>query len=347
MSNDKKVKVISVFNNKGGVGKTTLLWNIADALARQNFRVLMIDFDPQCNLSLAVLGQNEFRAVLHRDNAPYGVTIRAYLQRFLQNTDGEEFFSHKGKYTNTNAELLAGDFWLNAYSESLNVGADLLSGTGISRYAVLRNIIQAGQEKTQAEYDYVLIDLPPSFGAIVRAALYTSDYFIIPCTADTFSAYCVGLIGQMLPKFFDDWQAGFKRFKQDNSNITDYDSLGAPRFAGWIFNGFDTRGGGTVKADAIHQDNMSDAIRDSIVQNDRIASVANLPTNGLIGEIEDMNVLIQNSIWQSIPISQLGNHAPLKTLQDKGSWAPNQRQQIVLLTKAFDAIATNIAQYCK
>jgi len=131
-------KVISIFNNKGGVGKTTILWNLADALARRNKQVLMIDFDPQCNLSIAVLGQTLFTQTLPTQNIPYGTTIRAYLQRFLQNTGGFEFFSHKGKHTHPNAELVAGDFWLNVYAESLSVGADLLTGTGITKYAVIK-----------------------------------------------------------------------------------------------------------------------------------------------------------------------------------------------------------------
>lgn len=53
-------KIISVFNNKGGVGKTTICWNLADALGRQGKKVLLIDFDPQCNLSIAVLGEETF-----------------------------------------------------------------------------------------------------------------------------------------------------------------------------------------------------------------------------------------------------------------------------------------------
>ncbi len=345
-------KVISIFNNKGGVGKTTLLWNIADALARKDKRVLMIDFDPQCNLSLAVLGQNNFKNTLPKENEPYGVTIRAYLQRFLMNIEGEEFFSHRGPHTDTKAELLAGDFWLNVYSESLSVGADLLTGTGISKYAILRNIIQAGQKKNNVQYDYVLIDLPPSFGAVVRAALYSSDYFIIPCTVDTFSAYCVGLIGQMLPQFLEDWQDGFKRFKQDNKSITDFDSLGRPHFAGWIFNGYDTRKSNTsengiIRADVVHKDNIVSAINTSILQNAKICSVKNLPSGGLIGAIEDMNVLASNSVWQSIPISQLAGHRPLKNLQDKGAWAQNQLDQIDKLTQAFNGIADNIIRSCQ
>jgi chromosome partitioning protein len=57
-------KFISIFNNKGGVGKTTLTWNLADALAEKGKRILLIDFDPQCNLSIAMLGADEFKSLV-------------------------------------------------------------------------------------------------------------------------------------------------------------------------------------------------------------------------------------------------------------------------------------------
>lgn len=123
-------KIISVFNNKGGVGKSTICWNLADALGRADKKVLLIDFDPQCNLSIAMLGEDTFVTSLPTKNIPYGTTIRSFLQRFLQNTGGEEIFLHQAANTSENVHLIAGDFWLNIYADSLNVGADLLTGTG-------------------------------------------------------------------------------------------------------------------------------------------------------------------------------------------------------------------------
>lgn len=343
-------KIISVFNNKGGVGKTTLLWNLADSIARNDKRVLMIDFDPQCNLSLAVLGTDVFTKTLPTLNAPYGTTIRAYLQRFLQNTGGFEFFSHRGMYTHPDAELVAGDFWLNVYAESLSVGSDLLTGTGVVKYVVLRDMLsfanQEAERKGEKPYDYALIDLPPSFGALVRAALYSSDYFIVPCTSDTFSAYCVGLIGEMLPGFFEDWKSGFTRFKNANPQLSKYDNIGSPKFAGWVFNGFDTRNQDFVKADKIHHDKIADSISQSLVPKLNGSICMNLPTSYMIGQIEDMNVLVQNSIWQNVPVSQLGNFRPIKNLQDRGSWATNQREQIEWLGSRFDEIAKQIIFHC-
>jgi chromosome partitioning protein len=343
-------KVISIFNNKGGVGKTTLVWNVADTLARKGKRVLMVDFDPQCNLSLAVLGDETFKGKLPTENVPYGTTVRAYLQRFLQNTGDFEFFAHTGMHTHPDAKLVAGDFWVNVYSESLSVGSDLLTGTGIAKYAVLRDMISLANKKEidyQSEpFDYAIIDLPPSFGSLVRAALYSSNYFIVPCTSDTFSSYCIGLIGNMLPTFFADWESGYKRFRDSNPQITKYDGLGKPKFAGWIFNGYDTLSGNYVQADKIHHDNIATSIQENIISNPNIVSATGLPQNSKVGEIEDMNVLVQNSTWQNTPVSQLETYHPLQKLQRRVNWSKSQIAQIRMLGHKFEEIADSIINIC-
>lgn len=361
-------KLISVFNNKGGVGKSTISWNLADALGRRGKNVLLIDFDPQCNLSIAMLGEDIFVNTLPQENIPYGQTIRSFLQRFLQNTGGEETFLHHGPYTSENVHLIAGDFWLNVYAEALNVGADLLTGTGLSRYVVLRNIVSATEKDHNVDFDFVLIDLPPSFGALVRAAFYSSDYYIVPCTSDNFSVYCVGLIGHMVPSFVNDWEIGMGRFKSSNPHYKEFDHLGQPVFAGWVFNGFDTarrrrsreeiqRGDPLgerqmVQADETMHDRVVEAINDDLVgrltqEISSFSPIANrLPDNCRIGDIEDANVLIQNSLWLNVPIGQLGDHGQVANLQDRTQWAPNQREQIELIGGKFRELADHIERVC-
>lgn len=362
-------KIISIFNNKGGVGKTSLCWNIADSLGRKGKKVLIIDFDPQCNLSIAVLGDENFVEILPNQNSPYGTTIRAFLQRFLQNTGGEETFIHKGENTSENVDLVAGDFWLNIYADSLNVGADLLSGTGLSKYIVLRTLVNKLEEIKNEKFDFVIIDLPPSFGSLVRASFYSSDYFIVPCTSDNFSEYCVGLIGQMIPSFIRDWQDGLTRFKESNPHFTEFDTLGQPKFAGWIFNGFDTAKERRTKAeldagvpekdkimmraDKTFHESLQQAIDEDLIEslNTSISNYVPIADNiqkgnNQIGEIEDANVLIQNSLWLNVPLGQLHNFQQVKSLNNRTNWAQNQVEQIVLLRNKFDEIADNIIAVC-
>ncbi len=361
-------KIISVFNNKGGVGKSTICWNLADSLGHRGKKVLLIDFDPQCNLSIAVLGEDQFVGSLPSQNMPYGTTIRSFLQRFLQNTGGEEVFLHTGSHTHPNVHLVAGDFWLNVYADSLNVGADLLTGTGLSRYVALRRIVTAAEQQQGHPFDYVLVDLPPSFGSLVRASFYSSDYFIVPCTSDNFSVYCVGLIGQMIPSFVSDWQMGLNRFKQTNPQFQDFDALGQPVFAGWIFNGFDTarrrRTAEAVaagdplgerlmtQADRTMHERVLQAVQDDLVDvlAQRITHypvvAATLGDNYQLGEIEDANVLAQNSLWLNVPLGRLAGHAQVVSLQDRRQWAHNQIEQIELLRDKFDEAATRLEAIC-
>ena len=361
-------KMISVFNNKGGVGKSTICWNLADALGEMGHEVLLIDFDPQCNLSIAVLGESRFVETLPHQNVPYGTTIRSFLQRFLQNTGGEEVFLHKGDHTNSRVNLIAGDFWLNVYADSLNVGADLLTGTGLSRYVALRKIVEVAETTNDKTFDYVIIDLPPSFGALVRAAFYSSDYYIVPCTSDNFSVYCVGLIGEMVPAFISDWTIGLNRFKQSNPHYNEFDPLGAPIFSGWVFNGFDTaRRRRTpeqiaqkeplgeremVQADETMHSRVVEAVREDLVDklSQQITSYCpvakDLSDNYRIGDIEDANVLVQNSLWLNVPIGKLGEHRQIAQLQDRTQWAPNQREQIDLIGGKFAELAHNVVKYC-
>ncbi|XHR28769.1 MAG: ParA family protein [Chthoniobacteraceae bacterium] len=361
-------KIISIFNNKGGVGKSTICWNLADTLGAQGKRVLLIDFDPQCNLSIAMLGEKTFVNTLPTQNAPYGTTVRSFLQRFLQNTGGEQIFLHKGCHTNQNVDLIAGDFWLNVYADSLNVGADLLTGTGLSRYVALRRIVDQAEKGHGEAYDFVIVDLPPSFGALVRAAFYSSDYYIVPCTSDNFSVYCVGLIGQMVPSFVNDWKGGLSRFKASNPHFTDFDRLGSPVFAGWVFNGFDTaRRRRTaeevaqdapqgekvmIQADKTMHDHLEIAIRDGLVGQLKtnitaFNPIAEMPTESFrIGDIEDANVLIQNSLWLNVPLGSLSDHEQVENLQDRRKWAWNQAEQIALLRQKLHEMANNVTAIC-
>ncbi len=346
------VKIIALFNNKGGVGKTTTIWNLATSLAEQGKKVLAIDFDPQCNLSIATLGDEEFSTYLESSKAlPYGRTIRAFALPYIQQSAPGKPYIAQPKNTETkNLDIVPGDFWLNNFSDILNVGTDVIGGAGLYRFLMPYSLIEAVEKEENKQYDFALIDLPPSFNSLVRTALYSSDYFLVPCTPDLFSAYCVGLIGQVLPRFIEDWEQGKFRYMQSNK----YDQLiskkGQPKFGGWIFNGFDMK-----KKPGAQEQSKTGAdqaqflkVRNSI-QKELIPALRNIKAYSAVPDfirdeepvasIEDLNVMAPDSIVQNIPIKYLPNAKPTRDNLARRSWAPNQIKLMKKMDQEYDKLA--------
>lgn len=347
-------KIISLFNNKGGVGKTTILWNLSVSLAHKNLKVLVIDYDPQCNLSIAMLGDNIFSDLLKTSSQfPYGKTIKAFALPFLQQNTVLQAIVHRPKNINNSIDLdiIAGDFWLNNFADYLNVGNDIVSGSGLYRFLMLNRLIEEVQKSNNKLYDVVLIDLPPSFNTLVRSALYSSDYFFIPCTPDLFSAYCVGLIGEVLPSFILDWEQGKQRYLYSTPDDGFIPTKGQPKFGGWIYNGFDTRRAANqpkinmTGADRAQYNSIQEAV-DHIL----LPSLSNITAfnainpntpNTPIGNIEDLNVMAPDSIVQNIPIKYLQNSRPTRNI-GRGAWASNQKKLMNRMSLEYDKIADHV-----
>lgn len=345
---------ISFFNNKGGVGKTTTLWNVAVSLASKGKKILVIDFDPQCNLSIACLGSENFVGCLENSMSfPYGKTIKSFALPYIQQSIEGKIYIMNPKTDRGNIDVVPGDFWLNNFSDILNVGTDVIGGSGLYRFLTPARLVTKIQSENSVKYDYVLIDLPPSFNSLVRSALYSSDYFIVPCTADLFSAYCVGLIGEMLPFFIRDWDQGKERYLQSNAFDEFIKSKGMPRFGGWIFNGFDTRKkvGEKIKsklgADEAQFREVKKSIGDKLIDNlrvkiDKYTSVPDFVTNNPIAEIEDLNVMAPDSIVQGVPIKYLSEMKPTRENYSSGKWAKNQIQLMKDMDCQYDKVADHI-----
>jgi chromosome partitioning protein len=345
------VKVIALFNNKGGVGKTTTIWNLATSLADKGKKVLVIDFDPQCNLSIAALGDVEFSNYLESSQElPYGKTIRAFALPYIQQSaPGKPYIAKPKHPKNSNLDIVPGDFWLNNFSDILNVGTDVIGGAGLYRFLMPSSLIEAVERVFEKQYDFALIDLPPSFNTLVRAALYSSDYFLVPCTPDLFSAYCVGLIGQVLPRFIEDWEQGKGRYLQSNSYDQIIRQKGQPKFGGWIFNGFDTRRKVGAKepektgADKAQFKKVQDSINNKLLPSLRAIeayqAVPDFIKEEPVASIEDLNVMAPDSIVQNIPIKYLRQSKPTRDNVGSGTWSPNQRLLMDEMDKQYDQLA--------
>lgn len=347
-------KIISLFNNKGGVGKTTTLWNLSISLAHKNLKILVIDYDPQCNLSIAMLGDVTFSRLLQTSpQFPYGRTIKAFALPFFQQNTALQAIVHRPINIDASVDLdiVAGDFWLNNFADTLNVSNDIVAGAGLYRFLMLNRLIEEVQRSNGKQYDIVLIDLPPSFNTLVRSALYASDYFLVPCTPDLFSAYCVGLIGEVLPSFIIDWEQGKQRYLNSTPNDSFIPTKGQPKFGGWIYNGFDTRKVANqpiinmTGADRAQFNSIQDAVDVSLFP----ALSGITPYNALnpntpnspIGRIEDLNVMAPDSIVQNTPIRYLPNTRPTRDI-GRGAWAGNQTDLMNRMSAEYDTIADHI-----
>ena len=347
---------IAFFNNKGGVGKTTTIWNLATSLAHMGKKVLAIDFDPQCNLSIAALGSDEFSSLLESSpQFPYGKTIRAFALPYIQrNSPGRAFIAKPKNAANDNLHIVPGDFWLNNFSDVLNVGTDVIGGAGLYRFLMPSELITAVEREHKTKYDYALIDLPPSFNTLVRSALYSCDYFVVPCTPDLFSAYCVGLIGEVVPSFIEDWEQGKKRYLQSNPYDVVIPSKGQPKFAGWIFNGFDTKKLPLTEdrqmngADKAQFAKVKSSIETKLVAGlkriEAYSAIPNFLKSEPLASIEDLNVMAPDSIVQNTPLKLLPKKKPTRESVGSGAWAHNQKELMGRMDKEYDRLANFIVK---
>lgn len=155
--------IIAMSNEKGGVAKTTSTLSLGAALAELDHRVLLIDLDPQSNLSLAMgfeAGETDVSSAnVLVDNASLKTAIR---KTEVKNLD----------IVTSNPRIESAEQFLPMRSHYL---------------ATLRTALEAAE----LPYDYILLDCPPALGAITLNALSASDLLIIPTQAEYFSAYAL------------------------------------------------------------------------------------------------------------------------------------------------------------
>ncbi|MFA5480486.1 MAG: AAA family ATPase [Candidatus Muiribacteriota bacterium] len=194
-------KVISLYNHKGGVSKTTTTFNLGWALADSGYRVGMVDLDPQCNLTALTLGLSEFEDFIQFYNTKGNEDIYEKLQSILS---GETINIEPVNLTKTNHEnlfLVAGNIGLSNVDIELTLGLASNQFTSYAKQFVgaLNSIIRETAKRN--ELDYVLLDMSPSSGGMNRIVLMGSDFFIIPTSPDFFCYQAIQGLGKVLPEW--------------------------------------------------------------------------------------------------------------------------------------------------
>lgn len=172
----KRPTIISVVNHKGGCLKTTLTANLGAALARAGKRVLLVDLDAQQNLTQSLIG-----AITPQDGdvTLYDAIVdESSLDSLIQST------SQKGLDIVPCAEDFA--------------GADMSLVSAVGREYALRECLS--RTERLGEYDFVLLDNPPSISLVVVNSLVASDFFLVPCSAEYLPMVGLTLLGNSIGK---------------------------------------------------------------------------------------------------------------------------------------------------
>lgn len=200
------MKTIAFFNNKGGVGKTTLCFHVAHMLSRMGYRTLAVDLDPQANLTAYFCPFEEIERLWAETEKP--VHIAAALS-YLDDVDAPQL-SNPVLWEATgwaNLALLPGHIGLSGFEDHLANSWLMLPtakpGPHVRSTIAFWQIIQAAARDWEA--DVVLVDVGPNLGSITRAALLATDSVVIPLTADVFSIQGLHNLGPTVARWRETW----------------------------------------------------------------------------------------------------------------------------------------------
>ena len=222
----RKMKSVAFFNNKGGVGKTTLLCNVAAfAALRLNKKVCVIDADPQCNATQYLFEENILEDIYQNQK----FTIHSFVQPLM---DGETLDDQL-------PVMRSADFGVDVLpgSPDLALTEDFLAQEwGSAKSGDIRgiksNLIFSELFSRLTNYDFVFIDVSPSLGAINRSVLLASDHFVSPMAIDIFSLRAFHNISQWISEWWTDWERGIANVK-DPKRIPGL-RYGRSRFLGYV-----------------------------------------------------------------------------------------------------------------
>src|ERR1017187_4324145 len=201
------IPVLTFFNNKGGVGKTSLVYHLSWIFSEMGKKVVAIDLDPQANLTSAFLPEEKLEELWDADLvSPKATTIYRCVQPLMEVGDIQEPIT---QHIRSSLHLVPGDLALAGFEDFLSQEwpNSLGSGNLLRAFRVLTAFwIVAQKAAVQNQADLILADVGPNLGAINRSALIGSDYVVIPLAADLFSLQGLRNLGPTLRRWRSDWR---------------------------------------------------------------------------------------------------------------------------------------------
>ncbi len=333
------MKRIALFNHKGGVSKTTSVYHLGWMLTNLGKKVLLVDGDSQCNLSIITMGEEGFEA--HLEATPDN-TLKELLKpafkgqpKLLEALDAIQI---KG---NDNLFLIPGSFDLTEYDVALGMsfGFNDSIGTLANLPGSFNYLIRKYEEKYSI--DYTIIDLNPSLSAINQTLLLTSDYFIVPTACDYFSRLAIKSLKTILPAW-ENWAKTARKVLQDASYPLKDET---PKYLGAIIQRYNIRNGEPTQA--------NQEIIDSIKQEINMFFIPELMKAEMLAEspehdfdilIPDFNTL--NALYHQYgyPVFEITEQM-MKDAGWFGATLTTNDTKISSLSDTYELMANRVIQY--
>ncbi|MDU4890118.1 MAG: AAA family ATPase [Clostridium sp.] len=252
------MKVVSIINYKGGVGKTTITTNLASDLTKRGKRVLVIDLDPQTNLTFSFLKVEEWKKSYENEK-----TIKYWFDSIIDGTKPVPSFKDL-IVKKSDLDIICSH--LGLIDVDIELAAGLSAGTErqhknnfIKTYSYIKNELNDIKE----DYDVVLIDCPPNFSIVTKNALLASDYFIVPAKMDYLSTLGIN----QLRKHVASLVKQYNEYCKDTGNNTVN-----PEMLGVVATMISVRGGQPIEVqkyylDALKRSNIS--LFDSMIRENK------------------------------------------------------------------------------
>ena len=216
------MKIISVINYKGGVGKTTLTANLAAELACRGKRVLLLDMDAQCSLTFSFVSPDEWRSNISGDGTlGSDRTIKSWFDA-VDDDDSEtpylgDLIVSDLRVTDSLQDNGGRIDLIPSHLGLINVDLDLAYMLSVARpdrvarqrakvYGLLRSHL--GEYVERAMYDVVLIDCPPNFNIVTKNAIVASDGILIPAKPDYLSTLGIDYLVHSYGRLVDEFNTG-------------------------------------------------------------------------------------------------------------------------------------------
>ena len=205
------MKTVAFFNNKGGVGKTSLVYHLAWMFADHGIKTLAVDLDPQANLTAMFLNDDRLESLWPDGEHPE--TVFGVISPILRGT-GDIAQPHVEPIADS-LGLIAGDLGLSRFEDKLSAAWPNCHNRDESAFRTMTAFHRLVQCGSQRGAELVLIDVGPNLGAINRSALIASDYVCLPLAPDLFSLQGLKNLGPTLGDWRSVWADLLKKAPAD------------------------------------------------------------------------------------------------------------------------------------